>query len=139
MEETGVTIPEYHAAIASFMVPIHASMLEKLSPWHLFTRLLQTVHLWCQESLTRIIFTNSLYAAYKLFLPFLQVHRFSSLFHFHHTLFPGLAARSLHESRKFSICQITHSFFNGFHPNLCQHFSHVCSTCHTIFTLKECI
>ena len=23
------------------------------------------------------------------------------------------------------LCQITHSFLNAFHPNLCQHFSHV--------------
>ena len=34
------------------------------------------------------------------------------------------------------VCQITHSFLNRFQPNLCQHFSHVCSTCHTIFSLK---
>ena len=34
------------------------------------------------------------------------------------------------------ICLITHSFLHEFQPNLFQHFSHVCSTCHTIFSLK---
>ena len=35
-----------------------------------------------------------------------------------------------------------HSFLNGFQQNLYQHFSNVCSTCHTIFSLLkalECI
>ena len=35
------------------------------------------------------------------------------------------------------VCPITHSFLNGFQPNLYQHFPHVCSTCHTIFSLKK--
>ena len=40
------------------------------------------------------------------------------------------------------VCPIIHSFFDGFQPNLVQHFSQVCSTCHTIFSLKktlECV
>ena len=40
------------------------------------------------------------------------------------------------------VCQITHSFLNGFQPNLCQYFSHVCPTCYTSFSLYkmlECI
>ena len=36
-----------------------------------------------------------------------------------------------------SLCSpITHSFLDGFQPNLFQHFSHPSSTCHTIFSLK---
>ena len=35
------------------------------------------------------------------------------------------------------VCPITHSFFYGFQPNLVQHFPHVCSTCHTVFSLKN--
>ena len=40
------------------------------------------------------------------------------------------------------VCPITRSFLDGFQPNLVQHFPHVCSTCHTIFSLKktlECV
>ena len=36
-----------------------------------------------------------------------------------------------------SLCSpITHSFLDGFQPNLYQHFSHPSSTCHTILGLK---
>ena len=40
------------------------------------------------------------------------------------------------------VCPITHSFLDGFQPNLVQHFPHVSSTCHTVFSLKktlECV
>ena len=66
---------------------------------------------------------------------------------FHRTLF-SWACGSLREPRKFSLfvhslfCPITHSFLDGFQPNLVQHFPHVRSTCHTIFSLKktlECV
>ena len=69
---------------------------------------------------------------------------FFFLFHFHRTL-SSWACGSLREPRKhFSnslfvhslLCQITHSFLNGFQPNLCQHFPHECSTSHAIFSLK---
>ena len=40
MEEIGPTNPKYVAAIASFMAPVRVPTLEKPSPWHLFTRLL---------------------------------------------------------------------------------------------------
>ena len=58
------------------------------------------------------------------------------------------ACGSLREPRKFSlfvhslVCPITHSFLDGFQPNLVQHFPQVCSTCYTIFSLKktlECV
>ena len=70
-----------------------------------------------------------------------------SLFHFHRALF-SWACGSLCEPRKFSlfvhspVCPITHSFLDGFQPNLVQHYPQVCSTCHTIFSLKktlECV
>ena len=40
------------------------------------------------------------------------------------------------------VCPITHSSLDGFQPNLVQHFPHVCSNCHTVFSLKntlECV
>ena len=84
----------------------------------------------------------------KGFLPsiiFLRVHRFSSSFlcfifiaHF----FRGLAGACVDPGR-FSqfvysfVCAIAHSSLDGFQPNLVQHFPHVCSTCHTVFSLKN--
>ena len=35
------------------------------------------------------------------------------------------------------VCPITHSFLDGFQPNLVHHFPHVCSTCHSVFSLKK--
>ena len=35
------------------------------------------------------------------------------------------------------ICLITHSFLHGFQPNLYQHFSYVCSTRQTTFSIKQ--
>ena len=75
---------------------------------------------------------------------FLRARRFFLLcfFHFHHTLF-SWACGSLREPRKFSlfvnslVCPITHSSLDVFQPNLVQHFPHVCSTCHTVFILKN--
>ena len=67
-----------------------------------------------------------------------------SFFYFHCTLFSG-ACGSFREPQKFFsnslfihslVCLITHSFLHGFQPNLYQHFSYVCSTCHTIISLK---
>ena len=40
------------------------------------------------------------------------------------------------------VCPITHSFLNGFQPNLVQHFPYVYSTSHSIFSLNntlECV
>ena len=81
---------------------------------------------------------------------FLRMHSFflvSFFLHFHPTSFRGLAGAYLNPGR-FSllvhslVCPITHSSLDGFQPNLVQHFSHVCSTCHTIFSLQktlECV
>ena len=63
-------------------------------------------------------------------------------FHFHRTLFCRLAGAYVNPGR-FSllvhslVCPITHSFLDGFQPNLVQHFPNVCSTCHTVFSLKN--
>ena len=35
------------------------------------------------------------------------------------------------------VCPIAHLFLDGFQLNLVQHFPHVCSTCHTVFSLKN--
>jgi len=101
----------------------------------------------------QIVFTSSSHGRYKG-LPSMNVifTRASffflvSLFHFHCTLF-SWACGSLREPRKFSlfvhslVCPITHSSLDVFQPNLVQHFLHVCSTCHTVFILKntlECV
>ena len=67
---------------------------------------------------------------------------FFFFFHFHRTLFRGLAGAYVNPGR-FSlfvhslVCPITHSFLDGFQPNLVQHFPHVCSTCHTVYSLKN--
>ena len=55
---------------------------------------------------------------------------FYFFFHFHRTLFRGLAGAYMNPGR-FSlfvhsfVCPITHSFLYGFQPNLVQHFPHV--------------
>ena len=51
MEEIGATILEYHASIASLMVPIRAPMhTRKPSPWHPFTRLQNKYYLHCMKN-----------------------------------------------------------------------------------------
>ena len=46
---------------------------------------------------------------------------------------PGILSLFVHSL----VCLITHSFLDGFQPNLVQQFPHVCSTCHTVFSLKN--
>ena len=77
---------------------------------------------------------------------FTRASFFSSLFvcffHFHRTLFCGLAGAYVNPG-SFSlfvhslVCPITHSFLDGLQPNLVQHFPQVCSTCHIIFSLNK--
>ena len=50
MEEIDATNPKYIAAIASVMVSVHASILEKPSPWHPFIHLLDKWYLHCIEN-----------------------------------------------------------------------------------------
>ena len=102
------------------------------------------------QQLVQIVFTGFLFGRYKglpsmnniftrasFFLILLLILlSFSS-----HTF--SWAWESLREPQKFSlfvhslVCPITRSFFDGFQPNLVQHFTHICSTCHTVFSLKN--
>ena len=101
--------------------------------------------------LVQIVFTGSSHGHYKG-LPsmnniFKRAFFLVSLFHFHRTLFRGLAGACVNPG-SFSlfvhafVCPITHSFLNGFQPNLVQHFPYVYSTSHSIFSLNktlECV
>ena len=106
------------------------------------------------QQLVQIVFTSFLFERYKG-LPsinniFTHVSFFSSLFlcfifiaHFFRGLAgacvdPGIFSQFVYSL----VCAITHSSLDGFQPNLVQHFPHVCSTCHTVFSLKntlECV
>ena len=119
-----------------------------LAPIHPFSK--QMIHLLCPESLFSPVLCVCLIKGFLPSTAFLCVRHFffvSFIFiaHFSGGLIgayvnPGsfLKLSFVHSV----LCQITHSFLNGFQPNLYQHFSHACSTCHTIFSLKqtlECI
>ena len=73
---------------------------------------------------------------------FTRASFFSCLFHFIAHFIRGLAGAYMNPGR-FSlfvhslVYPITHSSLDGFQPNLVQHFPHVCSTCHTVFSLKN--
>ena len=94
--------------------------------------------------LEQIAFTVSEDECYKGLLSMNNILRACHFFffHFHHTLFRELAGAYMNPGR-FSlfvhslVCPITHSFLDGFQPNLVQHFPRVCSTCHTVFSLKN--
>ena len=122
MEKIGATNPEYQPC---------APTLEKPSPGTNspinFTK--QMVPSLCPESLTQSLsrsFSPVLCVRLiKGFLPpktFLHVHRFFfvSLFHFHRTLFRGLAGACVNPASIFSnslfmhslLCQIPHSFLS---------------------------
>ena len=95
-------------------------------------------------------FTSSSRVAYKSIPPIKNIFTralffsclFVSSFIFIAHLFRGLAGAYMNPGR-FSllvhsiVCPITHSSLDGFQPNLVQHFPHVCSTCHTVFSLKK--
>ena len=104
---------------------------------------------------SQIIFTSSSHGHYKglpsMNIIFTRASFFScffvTLFIFIAHLFCGLAGAYVNPG-SFSlfvhslVCPITHSFLDGFQPNLVQHSPNVCSTCHTIFSLKntlECV
>ena len=123
-----------------------------LTPIHLFTR--QIVPSWCSESLTQSLskWFSSVYCMHFIKCSIKNIFECISFFPCFFLSFSlhslSWACRSLHEHRKFffkcffvhsPVCQIIHSFLNGFQPNLYQHFSHVCSICHAIFRTFECI
>ena len=113
----------------------HARKTILLAPIHPFSKQMEPS--LCPESLTqrssRLFSTVLCVCLIKGFLPsvtFLRARRF--FFYFlsfsSHTF--SWACGSLCEPQKFFsfvhslVCQITHSFLNGFQPNLYQHFSH---------------
>ena len=100
----------------------------------------------------QIVSTGSSHGHYKrlpsMNIIFTHASFFSCLFLSFSSHTFSWACGSLREPRKFSlfvhslVCPITHSFLDGIQPNLVQHFPHVCSTCHTIVSLKktlECV
>ena len=132
------------------------SKIIPLAPTYIFTHLLNK-YVVPSIYVSRIFHLKSFdihstsfpHVPYKLLPPIKKYFRrlsFFFLFHFHRTLLSwACGSLQLREPQKiFSnslfvhslLCQITHSFLNGFQPNLCQHFSHVCSTYHAIFSLK---
>ena len=120
---------EYHA-IASFMGAVRVPTVEKPSPWHLFTRLLTNsifnVSRIDELESFDIHYTSVPQSPYKHPPSIKNILGarcfFSSLFHFHCTLFCGLAGACVNPG-SFSlfvhslVCQITHSFLNRFQPN----------------------
>ena len=83
----------------------------------------------------------------NIFICTLFFSNFNFTFIFIAHFFHGLAGAYVNPGR-FSlfvhslVCPITHSFLHGFQPNLVQLFPHVCSTCHSVFSLKitlECV
>ena len=123
------------------------------SPVH-YTKSTFIVSTIISQQLVQIVFTGFLFGHYKG-LPsmnntFTRASFFSnsnSTFIFIAHFFRELAGAYVNPGR-FSfvvhslVCPITHSSLDGFQPNLVQHFPHVCSTCHTVFSLKntfECV
>ena len=105
------------------------------------------------QQLKQIVFTGFLFGHYKGLPSMNNIFMRTSFFLIcffvsfsSHTF--SWACGSLCEPQSFSlfvhslVCPITHSSPGGFQPNLVQHFPHVCSTCHTVFSLKntlECV
>ena len=126
------------------MVSVCVLTLENilLASIHLFTNQMVASYLCCVDpQLIVILFTSSSYVAYKL-LPsikiFLRVGHF--FIPFHHTLYCGLDGACVNPGIYFQILfyaftslfvqYVSPSFLNRLQPNLCQHFSHICPTCH---------
>ena len=125
MEETGATIP------STSHCKFHAQKTIPLVPIHLFT--IHIVSLGCEElltqSLSKSVTPHFQYSHTKSFLPskkflcsscfFFFFSFFVCFFYFHRTLIMG------------------QSFLHGFQSNFYQHFSYVCSTRQTTFSIKQ--
>ena len=103
----------------------HALKTIPLAPIHLLIKqiipsLYQQSSTW--DSLQSIILIYHKCPTYKR-VPFFFFVCFIFIVHF------LWACENLHD---FSFVHLSHSFFNRFQSNLCQHFSHVCSTCHMV-------
>ena len=137
------------------MAPVRAPMLTKPSPWYTNSPVYQTnstfiVSRIVNQHLVEICFTSSSRVAYKPLPSIKNIFTYASFFScfiFIIHLFHGLAGAYVNPG-SFSffvhslVYPITHSHLDGFQPNLVQHSPHVCSTCHTVFSLKntlECV
>ena len=101
------------------------------------------------QQLVQIVFTGFLFGRYKGLPSMNNTFTCASFFsnsnstfifiaHFFRELTgayvnPGIFSLFVHSL----VCPITHSSLDGFQPNLVQHFPHVCSTCHTVFSLNN--
>ena len=129
-----------HGELYGARLCAHARKTIPMAPFHSFTK--QIIPSMYQKSLgwSRLISMARVFRKRLInsFLPSsLAAHRFLPFIFIAH-FFRGLAGTGVNPG-SFShslVCQITYSFLNGFQPNLCQHFSHACSTRHTIFSLK---
>ena len=154
MEEIGATIPKYHAAIVSFMVPVvRLRMMNHPFPpnspvyWRISTFIDRRINIPKLIEISSAILLIQPYKCFpvttKNFMRQSFLSFFLSSFIFIAHFFRGLAGAFVNPGSFLNslyiyslVCLITHSFLHGFQPNLYQHFSYVCSTCHTIFSLK---
>ena len=152
MEEIGTTNPKYHRTpIVSLMVPINF-VHPRLKNHPLGTSIAIQFTKQMVPSMCPVSFTRSLSQLVspvfgkrpiKCFLPsiiFLRARHFFLLFlsfssHTFSWAYVNFGSFSLFVHSL--VCQITHSFLNRFQQTCTyQHFSHACSTCHAIFSLK---
>ena len=143
MEEIGTTNPKYQP-LRVLWCPCLKTIL--LVPIHLFTR--QIVPLVCEELLSwssSILVTSNFSNSHtKSFLSskiFLRACYFflSFIFIAHFSwacMTPEISIWNTHLVHTL-VCLITHSLLHGFQPNLYQHFSYVCSTRQTTFSIKQ--
>ena len=97
------------------------------------------------KQLMQIVFTSFLFGHYKRLPSMNNIFMYTSFFSNSNSTFISIAHFfvGLQDLGRFSlfvhlfICPITCSFLDGFQPNLVQHFPHVCSTCHTVFSLNN--
>ena len=151
MEEIGATIPISTNHCVFYGAHCATTHDEPSFPalFNPFTR--ELVPLLFEESITRssskLVQPVFWYSLIKSFLPqkffWRGSHFFLHCFIFIAHFFVGLRELAWIPEGFFKlsfvhalVCLITHSFPHGFQPNLYQHFSHVCSTCHTIISLK---
>ena len=149
MEEIGPTNPKYHASHCKLYGTrscAHTQKTTPLAPIHSFTKQIvpsmyeESLIRSCLISMTRVfrmclinsfLPSKNILGARRFFLSNTFFLSFSS-----HTF--SWACGSLCEPRKFfSNSLFVHSFVCSLisQPNFYQHFSHVCPTCHTIFSL----
>ena len=147
MEEIGATIPKYQPLQVLWHPLCDYAQRTILShPIRLFTRqlvpsLFEYINILNLIHISSTILLIQPYKCLPVTIKIFMQQLFFSLFSSH--TFSG-ACGSFCEPWKFFqihfihslVCLITHSFLHGFQPNLYQHFSYVCSTCHTIISLK---